>query len=133
MQIERKYAIGFVSEWDVVAVRDMVRDAHRVVMVAHTNADGDAVGSVTGMYQLLCQIGVAMVTPMLPNGVPDELSWLPCADMVVGGEKDASLCREAIGGSRPHHRTRHQWLRPHRPTGNLATGVTGAQTAGGPP
>ena len=75
MQIERKYAIGFDSEWDVVAVRDMVRDAHRVVMVAHTNADGDAVGSVTGMYQLLCQIGVAMVTPMLPDGVPDEVSW----------------------------------------------------------
>ena len=67
MQIERKYAIGFDSEWDVVAVRDMVRDAHRVVMVAHTDADGDAVGSVTGMYQLLCQIGVAMVTPMLPR------------------------------------------------------------------
>lgn len=99
MQIERKYTIGFDSEWDVVSARDMVRDAHRVVLVAHTNADGDAVGSVTGMYQLLCQIGVAMVTPMLPDGVPDELSWLPCADMVVGGEKDASLCREAIGAA----------------------------------
>ena len=96
MQIERKYTIGFDSEWDVAAVRDAVRGARRAVLVAHTNADGDAVGALTGMYQLLRQVGVATVTPMLPDGVPDELSWLPCADAVVSGEKDADLCRRAI-------------------------------------
>ena len=89
MQIERKYTLGFDTEWDVAAVRDAVRGAHRAVLVAHTNADGDAVGAVTGMYQLLRQVGVATVTPLLPDGVPDELAWLPCANNVIGGEADA--------------------------------------------
>ena len=99
MQIERKYTVGFDSEWDVAAVRDAVRGARRAVLVAHTNADGDAVGALTGMYQLLRQVGVATVTPLLPDGVPDELAWVPCADAVVDGETRADRCREAIGAA----------------------------------
>lgn len=96
MQIERTYTVGFDSEWDVAAVRGMVRGALHAVLVAHTNADGDAVGSLTGMLALLSAAGVAEVTPLLPDGVPDELAWLPNADRIVSGKTDAARCREAI-------------------------------------
>ena len=99
MQIERKYTVGFDSEWDITAVRNAVRSARRAVLVAHTNADGDAVGAMTGMYQLLRQVGVASVTPLLPDGVPDELAWVPCANAVVDGETCADSCCEAIGAA----------------------------------
>lgn len=96
MQIDRRYTVGFDSEWDVAAVRDAVRGARRVVLVAHTNADGDAVGSLTGMYQLCRSVGCLEVTPLLPDGVPDELAWLPCTDAVLSGKTQADACREAI-------------------------------------
>ena len=95
MQIERRYSVGFDTEWDLAAVRDMVHGAQHVVLVAHTNADGDAVGSVTGMYTLLRKAG-STITPMLPDGVPDELAWLPCVDAVLSGKTQADACREAI-------------------------------------
>ena len=96
MQIERRYSVGFDSEWDVGAVGSLLRGARRVVLVAHTHADGDAVGSLTGMYALLTTLGSATVTPMLPDGVPDELNWLPGAARVLDGRRDAQRCLEAI-------------------------------------
>ena len=96
MQLERRYTVGFDSRWDLDAVRCAVREARRAVLVAHTNADGDAVGSLTGMYALLTTLGVATVTPMLPDGVPADLAWLPNTDCILSGKKDATRCREAI-------------------------------------
>lgn len=99
MQIEQRYTVGFDSEWDISAVRTMVHGTRRAVLVAHTNADGDAVGSLTGMLALLAATGVSEVTPLLPDGVPDELAWLPNADRIVSAKTDAQRCREAIAGA----------------------------------
>ena len=102
MQIERKYTLGFDTEWDIAAVRTALCDARHIVLVAHTNADGDAVGSLTGMYQLCLRLDGAAgrtVTAMLPDGVPDDLLWLPCTDKVLHGKADAARCREAIAAA----------------------------------
>ncbi len=96
MQIERKYTVVFDSEWDVAGVRAALLGAKHVVLVSHTNADGDAVGSVTGMYALLSKATGATVTPMLPDGVPDDLAWLHFTDRILSGQTDADRCREAI-------------------------------------
>lgn len=102
MQIERKYTIGFDSKWDTSAVSDAIHG--HVVLVAHTNADGDAVGSLTGMYQLCRRLQAIKpsnnqaikVTPLLPDGVPDELAWLPNTDAVLNGQTQSEECRRAI-------------------------------------
>ena len=99
MQIERKYTVGFDSEWDVEAVRAMVRGARHAVLVAHTNADGDAVGSLTGMTALLMAAGLPLATPLLPDGVPDELAWMPNTDRIVSGKASPDRCRDAIEGA----------------------------------
>ena len=96
MQIERKYEIGFDTKWDVDGVRAALRGAARTVLVAHTNADGDAVGSVAGLTALLTAATGAAVTPMLPDGVPDDLAWLPGADRILSGQADGERCRQAI-------------------------------------
>lgn len=101
MQIGRRYSVGFDSEWDVAGVRDMVRAAGRVVLVAHTNADGDAVGSVTGMYAVIHAVArwrnrAITLTPMLPDGVPADLTWLPNTGCILSGRNDAARCRESI-------------------------------------
>lgn len=96
MQIESRHMVVFDGGWDSVPVRAAFDAAKRVVLVAHVNADGDAVGALTGMYALLRQATGAEVTPMLPDGVPDELAWLPHADVVLCGRADKNRCCEAI-------------------------------------
>ncbi len=96
MQIEYTHALTFDEEWPIGEVRGAIDGARRIVLIAHTNADGDAVGSVLGMYHLLLKATKAEVTPMLPDGVPDELAWLPGAAMILDGKSGQGVCRCAI-------------------------------------
>lgn len=96
MQIEKTYKAVFESKWDLEGVRRAIVGAQRMVLVAHQNADGDAVGSLLGMWHLLQGATKATVTPMLPDGVPMDLDWLPGAEHVLSGKADGDACRKAI-------------------------------------
>lgn len=98
MQIEYSNTVTFDHGWDSAAIRNAILSARRIALVAHTNADGDAVGSVLGMYHLLRKAApTAEVTPMLPDGVPDELDWLPGANLIVSGKRQSAVCRCTFG------------------------------------
>ena len=86
----------FASQWPIAALRDALTGAGRVVVVAHMNADGDAVGSVLGLTAVLRRTVQATVIPLLPDGCPDELAWLPGSDTIASGAADPDLCRSAI-------------------------------------
>lgn len=97
MKIEVGHTIYFADGWSPDALRSLIGKAHSVVLVAHTNADGDAVGSVTGMYALLSQVAPhAEVTPLLPDGCPEDLVWLPNTSRILCGRTQGTLCQEAI-------------------------------------
>jgi len=95
--IECKHTIELVGGWSPDALRQRLEDARRIVMTAHTNADGDAVGSLTGMYAILSRVTEAELVPMLPDGCPEDLAWLPHTNLILNGRKDTERCREAIG------------------------------------
>ena len=99
MLIERKYIVRFDGGWEVAAVRDTLLSAQHVVLVAHTNADGDAVGSVLAMRGLLVRAGVPQVTAMLPDGCPDDMAWLPGTEGLLDASTQESACREAIASA----------------------------------
>ena len=96
MHIATNKEAVFASQWPIAALRDALMGAGRVVVVAHMNADGDAVGSVLGLTAVLRRNLQASITPLLPDGCPDELAWLPGADGIVSGVTDPDLCRSAI-------------------------------------
>ena len=96
MKIDFVHSIDFVDGWSPEALRALVAEARHIVLVAHTNADGDAVGSVTAVYALLTKLSHATVTPLLPDGCPDDLSWMPHADRIVGGRQEPERCAAAI-------------------------------------
>ena len=96
MTIDVQYKAAFDSRWDIGAVRGAFKEARRMVLVAHQNADGDAVGSLLGMWHLLRQVCSAEVTPLLPDGVPGDLDWLPGVENVVSGKDDDARCSAAI-------------------------------------
>lgn len=96
MTIECNNRVEFVDDWSPEALRQRLGEAKRIVMTAHTNADGDAVGSLTAMYAILRRVTTAVLTPMLPDGCPDDLIWLPHTDLILNGKVDGERCREAI-------------------------------------
>ncbi len=102
MEIECKYKVNFVDGWQPETLRKCLTGARNIVLTAHTNADGDAVGSLTAMYALLPNTlthshnNAFMLTPMLPDGCPEDLTWLPHTDKILSGKSDLTLCKEAI-------------------------------------
>lgn len=96
MQIESRHTIELGCELPVGAVRSAFAAARRAVLVAHTNADGDAVGAVTGMYAVLRKMTSVHLTPLLPDGCPDDLRWLPNSGAILSGQTDGEACLKAI-------------------------------------
>ena len=88
MKIECNNTVDFVDGWSAEGLRRAVGEAGSIVMTAHSNADGDAVGSLTAMYAILSRVCQAKLTPMLPDGCPDDLLWLPYTDVILNGKKD---------------------------------------------
>lgn len=93
MKIDLGYSIPVVDGWSAAGLRTLLEGARRTVVVSHQSADGDAVGSLTGMYALLRHNTTAEVTAMLPDGCPDDLAWLPNTDAIIDGTRqhDAAL------------------------------------------
>ncbi len=102
MEIECGYKVDFVDGWQPEALKERLAAARRIVMTAHTNADGDAVGSLTAMFALLTNtlthshINAFTLTPMLPDGCPEDMAWLPNTDKILSGKTDLDRCKEAI-------------------------------------
>lgn len=60
---------------------DALAKAQNVVITAHINPDGDAVGSSLGLYHALKDMGKS-VRVILPTPVPSTMAWMPGVDVV---------------------------------------------------
>ena len=99
MEIDCTYSIPMVDRWSAEEIHALMDGARRAVVVSHMSADGDAVGSLTGMYALLRRILAdkqAVITPILPDGCPEDLTWLPNADVIVDGGRQREQALQAI-------------------------------------
>jgi phosphoesterase RecJ-like protein len=66
-----------------------------VLITAHQNPDGDAVGSALGLYWYLKRLGVPSVV-LMPNPYPKFLDWMPGSDEIIVHEKDPLGGKAAI-------------------------------------
>ena len=79
------------SESTEAALARSVATASRILLAVHANPDGDAIGSLLGMYGILRLLG-KRATPFCPDGVPATLHFRPYAEDVVRAlEPDASF------------------------------------------
>ncbi len=60
----------------------LIDDAENIVLTVHISPDGDALGSMLGLYHQLVSLG-KKVTPVVPNRYPAFFSWMPGIDKVV--------------------------------------------------
>jgi phosphoesterase RecJ-like protein len=73
---------------DMSAVADRLQSGQRFRVVSHVNPDGDAVGSLLAMRELLLGLGKRKIDCVLEGGAPYGYQWLPGADHVLT-ENDA--------------------------------------------
>ncbi len=66
-----------------------------IVLVSHTNPDGDALGSTLALYQVLKALG-HKVTAIVPNTYPSFLEWMTCINEVVIAENKQKFTEKAI-------------------------------------
>ena len=86
---------NLISQQNIDAVRQIVENGRKFVVLAHKNPDGDAVGSTLAMCHFLLSMGKEAVV-VLPNVFPAFLSWVPGADAVLFYDKEKECCDTAI-------------------------------------
>ena len=64
------------------AIGERVGAAERILVISHVGPDGDAVGSLLGLGELLRAQGKE-VTLALQDGVPEVYTWLPGVEQIV--------------------------------------------------
>jgi phosphoesterase RecJ-like protein len=67
----------------------------KIFITTHHKPDGDAVGSVLGLYHYLVKKGHT-VYPVVPSEAPDFLMWLPGVEHLMNFEAESKKCIEAI-------------------------------------
>lgn len=67
---------------DIESLKSLLKVSDNIIITTHHNPDGDAVGSILGLYFALKQAGVQSKV-LTPNGLPDFLSWIPGADSII--------------------------------------------------
>lgn len=70
-----------LTDKELFALAQTIRQSRRVVICAHRGPDGDAVGSSLGWAEYLQRLG-KQVTIVLPNPFPDFLRWLPNSHLI---------------------------------------------------
>jgi len=85
-----------LTEYEHEQLESLVKQARNVVLVAHQNPDGDAVGSLAAMTLLLRRMG-KKVTAIVPNPFPDFLRWVPTATEILLGDRQHYKVDNALG------------------------------------
>ncbi|MCF0198803.1 MAG: DHH family phosphoesterase [Bacteroidaceae bacterium] len=77
-----------ISPTERDTLQGLLNNAQQIIITAHQNPDGDAVGSTTALQQVLRRLGKE-ATIVMPNDFPDFLRWIPGANEIVRCNKQA--------------------------------------------
>lgn len=76
-------------------IRDLLSSPKQVLITAHTNPDGDAIGSALALYMYL-KLKNHTVHVMVPDPFPSFLAWLPCSRDILVFNRDQITCLRLI-------------------------------------
>ena len=75
--------------------KEILKNKPSIVLLSHANPDGDALGSVLALYLIFNALG-HHVTPMVPNGFPSFLKWMPSIKSVLIADAKPALADKTI-------------------------------------
>jgi phosphoesterase RecJ-like protein len=77
---------NIMTEGECSTLRSLLSQSETIVLCCHQNADGDALGAVLGMGELLRMLGKEPLM-VVPDQYPDYLQWLPNTEKIVRYDK----------------------------------------------
>ncbi len=77
------------------AITDRIAAAQRILILTNINPDGDAIGSLLGVWHALQSLSKHVI-PMASSPIPDYTKWLPGADQIQVYQYDSSLPQRSI-------------------------------------
>lgn len=88
----------YFGEEIVIDILDAVKKANKIVIVTHTNPDGDAIGSVTALGKYLSSIGKDNII-IIPNRYPGHLSFLDPDKEIHINDENPQKARDIISNA----------------------------------
>ncbi len=79
----------------IAQIQSYTVDYQDIVLVSHSNPDGDALGSSLALSRFLSKAG-HKVNVMVPNAYPAFLAWMPGSRDILNWETDEDRCRALI-------------------------------------
>lgn len=76
----------------------LLQTPKKIFITTHHKPDGDAIGSMLGLYHYLVKKGHT-VTAASPSDIPDFLMWMPGTETVINYEENKTGALEALTGS----------------------------------
>lgn len=73
----------------------LLQSPKRIFITTHHKPDGDAIGSMLGLYHYLTLKG-HFVTPVAPSEVPDFLMWMPGTEQILNFEEQSEQSVQAL-------------------------------------
>ena len=84
------------NEKEIALFRSLVEGAHRVALVVHTNADGDAVGAMLAVRRIVEAHTQATVQCVVPSPPPDLFDFLPGFGSLLDDHKEHDRCSTVL-------------------------------------
>ena len=79
-------------------LKELLLDKKNIVILPHTNPDGDAIGSCLGLMHMLNNFGHNSKV-ISPNSIPSFLNWVPGFNEILFFDQNKYICREAIANA----------------------------------
>lgn len=77
------------------AVKKLLAEPQKIVIVPHKNPDGDAIGSTLGLWHYLRNNGQEAVI-VVPNDYPKFLKWMPGSGDILNFERENAQAKSKI-------------------------------------
>ncbi|MBO4587563.1 MAG: bifunctional oligoribonuclease/PAP phosphatase NrnA [Bacteroidales bacterium] len=81
---------------DIAVFRSLIEGSHSIALISHTNADGDAMGSMLGTKRVVEAHSKAKITMLLPSPRPDVFAYLPGYGDIVVDSDNHEGCTKAL-------------------------------------
>ena len=84
-----------MNKQDISSIKQLLSSKKKIVIVPHKNPDGDAIGSILGLYHYLLK-GNHQVYVLTPNDYPSFLKWIPGNDTILKYDSQTGPCADLI-------------------------------------
>lgn len=79
-------------------INQLILTSKSIVITAHDNPDGDAMGSALSLFNLFSQLKIN-ATVVVPNDMPDFLHWMPGFSSVVHYHSQKNIAKKIVANA----------------------------------